>query len=495
MGRGHRPTARRPADRPHRRGARGGVQPGRASCWPPPAATDGAAVGRGHRPTPSAQPLDRPHRRGVTAVAFSPDGRLLATASGDADGAAVGRGHRPARSASRSPATPARCPAVAFSPDGDCWPAASADRTVRLWDVATGTARSADPLTGHTGAVVRGGVQPGRQTAGHRRRRPDGAAVGRGHRPARPAHPLTGHTGAVSAVAFSPDGQTAGHRRRRPDGAAVGRGHRPAASAHPLTGHTDAVDGGGVQPGRRDCWPPPATMGRCGCGTWPPASPIGAPAHRPHRRGVRGGVQPGRPTAGHRRRGRDGAVVGRGHRPAARRRRSPATPPRCSGWRSARTARLLATASADETVRLWDVATGQPHGAPLTGHTDVVRGVAFSPDGRLLATAGRRSDGAAVGRGHPPAARPAAHRPHRRGSGWRSVRTAGCWPPPATMGRCGCGTSTSRPGWRPAAQSSTGTLSAAEWQQIAQGLPVRSRTCPDLPAGQDAPTDAPAAQF
>ena len=50
---------------------------------------------------------------------------------------------------------------------------------------------------------------------------------------------------------------------------------------------------------------------------------------------------------------------------------------------------LLATASDDDTVRLWDVATGQPHGQPLTGHTDGVNGVAFSPDGALLATARR----------------------------------------------------------------------------------------------------------
>ena len=38
-------------------------------------------------------------------------------------------------------------------------------------------------------------------------------------------------------------------------------------------------------------------------------------------------------------------------------------------------------------MRLWDPATGQP-AATLEGHTGGVRGVAFSPDGRLLASAG-----------------------------------------------------------------------------------------------------------
>ena len=49
--------------------------------------------------------------------------------------------------------------------------------------------------------------------------------------------------------------------------------------------------------------------------------------------------------------------------------------------------RLLATASEDRTARLWDPATGE-HRRTLTGHDGEVSGVAFSPDGQLLATAG-----------------------------------------------------------------------------------------------------------
>ncbi|MFC4591516.1 nSTAND1 domain-containing NTPase [Sphaerisporangium corydalis] len=46
----------------------------------------------------------------------------------------------------------------------------------------------------------------------------------------------------------------------------------------------------------------------------------------------------------------------------------------------------LASAGVDETVRIWDAATGKQIGAPLTGHTGVVYSVAFSPDGTRLAS-------------------------------------------------------------------------------------------------------------
>jgi WD40 repeat protein len=49
---------------------------------------------------------------------------------------------------------------------------------------------------------------------------------------------------------------------------------------------------------------------------------------------------------------------------------------------------LLATASHDQTARLWDAGTGRLV-RKLTRHTQGVVGVVFSPDGTLLATTSR----------------------------------------------------------------------------------------------------------
>ena len=54
-----------------------------------------------------------------------------------------------------------------------------------------------------------------------------------------------------------------------------------------------------------------------------------------------------------------------------------------SGARWNNTTRVVSSWSS--TIRLWDVATGE-HIRTLTGHRDSVRSVAFSPDGRTLAS-------------------------------------------------------------------------------------------------------------
>ena len=55
-------------------------------------------------------------------------------------------------------------------------------------------------------------------------------------------------------------------------------------------------------------------------------------------------------------------------------------------WPSAPTARPSPPRAGDGTVRLWDAATGETR-ATLKGHEGAVCAVAFSPDGKTLASA------------------------------------------------------------------------------------------------------------
>ena len=54
--------------------------------------------------------------------------------------------------------------------------------------------------------------------------------------------------------------------------------------------------------------------------------------------------------------------------------------------------RRLVTGERDLTVRVWDLATGKRVLGPLTGHRDLITGVAFSPDGRYIVTTSRDHD-------------------------------------------------------------------------------------------------------
>ena len=227
----------------------------------------------------------------VPSVVFSPDGKTVASAGSDstvllwnvANGKEIRRllGHQ---DGVRS---------VVFSPDGKTLASASADKTVRLWDVASG--KEIRQLQGHQGWVNSVVFSPDGKTlasaSDDQTVRLWEAASGKEIRQ------LGGHQGWVTSVVFSPDGKTLAsasyNRTVRLWKAASGKEIRQ------FQGHQSGVSSVAFSP--------------------------------------------------------DG--------------------------------RTLASASWDQSVRLWEAASGKEI-RELRGQQGVVASVAFSPDGRTLASAG-----------------------------------------------------------------------------------------------------------
>ncbi|KAF7333241.1 WD40 repeat-like protein [Mycena sanguinolenta] len=144
------------------------------------------------------------HTDWVNSVAFSPDGRHIVSGSDDktiriwnaATGEAVGTPLEGHTGSVRS---------VAFSPDGRQIVSGSGDKTIRIWNAATGEAVGT-PLEGHTDWVNSVAFSPdGRHIvsgSGDKTIRIWNAATGEAV-----GTPLEGHTDWVSSVAFSPDGR------------------------------------------------------------------------------------------------------------------------------------------------------------------------------------------------------------------------------------------------------------------------------------------------
>ncbi|MET9882062.1 helix-turn-helix domain-containing protein [Streptomyces sp. NPDC006430] len=311
----------------------------------------------------------------VRSVAFGPDGRTLAATSTDGpvrlwDTAGHGTAVLPAQT------TDAR--AVAFAPDGHTLAVAAADGTVQLWD-PSGDRPAVATLVGHTGRVNALAYAPDGRTL-------VSAGTDRTVRlwdpvRARPLAVLQGHTGEVLGVAFAPDGRTVASggvdRTVRLWDVAD---HRATAT---LTGHNDDINAVAYTPDGT------TVISAGGDGTtrlWDVRSGRLASTFSGHTDYVLAvAVDAGGSllaTAAF-----DQSVVLwdlRGPVLTSR--------PFTEIWHAAYSpdGKLLATADADHTVLLWDVA-GRRVVATFAGHTESVFAVAFSPDGRTLASAG--SDG------------------------------------------------------------------------------------------------------
>ncbi len=269
------------------------------------------------------------HQNIITSIAFSPDGKKLATGSEDNTVKIWDADTGKADTTLKGHEASVVC--VAFSPDGERLATGSQDNTAKIWELKTGAAQT---LEGHDGFVSSISFSPNGQllaTASE-----DYSIRIWDIKTSKSREPLTAHSDVVSSVAFSPDGKklaTGSHdKTAKIWDVASGKVERS------LEGHNGWVSSVAFSPDGK----------KLATGSYDNTAKIWNPE--------------------------DEIVIMRivGHSNWVR------------GLAFSPDGQTLATASNDRTAKIWDLAA--EGAAVVQKHGDIVSSVAFSPNGKKLAT-------------------------------------------------------------------------------------------------------------
>ncbi|KAJ6255789.1 hypothetical protein Dda_9470 [Drechslerella dactyloides] len=278
------------------------------------------------------------HTSWVNAAAFSPSDKLMASGSHDttvklwntATGALLQtlEGHK------------SKVQTVAFSPDGGLLASGSDDKTIRFWNAVTGAPLRT--LEGHTSKVHTVKFSPNGKILASASY--DGTIRLWDVATGEPRHILNGYTCIGSAVAFSPDCKLIASVSGGQNSKVYVWDSANGVLLRILDGHTSYIKEVVFS---ADSKLLASASGDRTIRLWDTAN--GAPLRilEGHTSGIE-------------------AVA------------------------FSRDNKLLASASMDQTIRLWDVAAGAPP-LILRGHADMIETVVFSPDGKLLASADSNS--------------------------------------------------------------------------------------------------------